>query len=116
MHLRKTKTANGRIYLAIVDSYYNKQRKMSRSKTIQSLGYLEELEKLYVDPIAHFQKLVDGLKAEKNALQAPINFTFYDSDHLRTFCRKYQRLPYLPAKLWSDQKRVWSWPCYFCRR
>ena len=34
MHLRKTKTSKGRIYLAIVDSYYDKQRKMSRSKTV----------------------------------------------------------------------------------
>ena len=46
MHLRKTKTAKGRIYLAIVDSYYDKQRKMSRSKTVESLGYLDELEKV----------------------------------------------------------------------
>ena len=66
MHLRKTKTSKGRIYLAIVDSYYDKQRKMSRSKTVESLGYLDELEKLYADPIAHFQKRVDELKAEKN--------------------------------------------------
>ena len=84
MHLRKTKTSKGRIYLAIVDSYYDKQRKMSRSKTVESLGYLDELEKLYEDPVAHFQKRVDELKTEKNAKQAPINFTFYDSDRLCT--------------------------------
>ena len=84
MHLRKTKTAKGRIYLAIVDSYYDKQRKMSRSKTVEALGYLDELQKLYDDPITHFQKRVDELKAEKNAMQAPINFTFYDSDRLCT--------------------------------
>ena len=84
MHLRKTKTSKGRIYLAIVDSYYDKQRKMSRSKTVESLGYLDELEKLYADPIAHFQKRVDELKAEKNTKQAPISFTFYDSDRLCT--------------------------------
>ena len=84
MHLRKTKTSKGRIYLAIVDSYYDKQRKMSRSKTVESLGYLDELEKLYEDPVAHFQKRVDELKTEKNAKQAPINFIFYDSDRLCT--------------------------------
>ena len=84
MHLRKTKTSKGRIYLAIVDSYYDKQRKMSRSKTVESLGYLDELEKLYEDPVAHFQKRVDELKTKKNAKQAPINFIFYDSDRLCT--------------------------------
>ena len=82
MHLRKTKTSTGRIYLAIVDSFYDKQKKMSRSKTIESLGYLDVLEKEYDDPIAYFQKRVEHLKAEKAARQAPIRFTFYDSDRL----------------------------------
>lgn len=84
MHLRKTKTANGRIYVAIVDSYYDKERKMSRSKTVESLGYLDDLQKQYDDPIAHFQKRVEQLKEEKKARKAPINFTFYDSDRLCT--------------------------------
>lgn len=55
---------------------------MSRSKTIESLGYLDVLEKEYDDPIAHFQKRVEQLKAEKAARQAHIHFTFYDSDRL----------------------------------
>lgn len=82
MHLRKTKTSNGRIYLAIVDSFYDKEKKMSRSKTIESLGYLDDLEKEYDDPIAYFQIRVDQLKKEKQEKKAPINFTFYDSDRL----------------------------------
>ena len=82
MHLKKVKTPNGRIYLSITDSYYDKQRKTSRSKTIESLGYLDELEKQYDDPIAYFTKRVEQLKIEKNNKQAPINFTFYDSDRL----------------------------------
>lgn len=82
MHLKKTKNPAGRLFLSITDSYYDKQRKCSRSKTIESLGYLDELEKLYDDPIAHFQKRVEQLKEEKNAHLAPINFTFYNSDQL----------------------------------
>lgn len=84
MHLKKAKTSSGRIYLSIADSYYDKQRKMSRSKTIESLGYLDDLEKQYDDPIAHFSKRVEQLKAEKKARQAPINFTFFESDRLTT--------------------------------
>lgn len=84
MHLKRTKTSSGRIYLSIADSYYDKQRKMSRSKTIESLGYLDELEKQYDDPIAHFSKKVEQLKAEKKARQTPVNFTFFDSDRLCT--------------------------------
>ncbi len=82
MHLKRAKTSSVHIYLSIADFYYDKEKKMSRSKTIQSLGYLDDLEKQYDDPIAHFQKRVERLKMEKKAGQAPINFTFYDSDRL----------------------------------
>ncbi len=81
MHLKKT-NRNDRIYLSITDSYYDKQKKTSRSKTIESLGYLDDLEKIYDDPIAHFQKRVEELREEKKLKKAPINFTFYDSDRL----------------------------------
>lgn len=82
MHLKKTPNRNGRIRLSIVDTYYDKQRKSTRQKTIESIGYLDELEKIYDDPIAHFQKRVDELREEKKAHKAPINFTFYNSDKL----------------------------------
>lgn len=84
MHIRKTKTSNGRIYLAIVDSYYDKEKKMSRSKTVESLGYLDDLQKQYDDPVAHFQKYVDQLKAAKKEKRASIDLSFYDSDRLCT--------------------------------
>ena len=82
MHLKKTPNPKGRIRLSIVDSYYDKEKKYARQKTIESLGWLDELEKQYDDPIAHFTKRVEQLKAEKKAKHAPINFTFYDSDRL----------------------------------
>ncbi|MDD4570809.1 MAG: IS1634 family transposase [Tepidanaerobacteraceae bacterium] len=80
MYLKKTKTRNGKIHLAIVDTYYDKSKKCSRTKTIESLGYLEELEKLYDDPIAHFSKRVDELKSQKVELLAPIKMEFKHSD------------------------------------
>ena len=82
MYLKKTPNLNGRIRLSIVDTYYDKAKKCSRQKTVESIGRLDELEKKYDDPIAHFQKRVEPLKAEKAARQAPIHFTFYDSDRL----------------------------------
>ena len=84
MYLKQTKNKNGRIYLSITDGYYDKLKKTSRSKTIESLGYLDELEKQYENPIAHFSKRVEHLNQEKKEKQAPINFTFYDSDRLCT--------------------------------
>jgi transposase len=82
MHLKKTPNQKGRIRLSIVDTYYDRQKKCSRQKTIESIGWLDELEKEYDDPIAHFQKRVEQLKKEKQEKKAPINFTFYNSDRL----------------------------------
>lgn len=84
MHLKKTPNPKGRIRLSIVDGYYDKEKKCSRQKTIESLGWLDELEKQYDDPITHFQKRVEQLKMEKKARLAPINFSFYYSDRLCT--------------------------------
>ena len=63
--LQKTPNLNGRIRLSIVDTYYDKAKKCSRQKTIESIDWLDKLEKQYDDPIAHFQKRVEQLKAEK---------------------------------------------------
>jgi len=53
MFVRKSKNHKGRIYLSIVQGYRDDLGK-SKQRTIEKLGYLDELEKLYDDPIAHF--------------------------------------------------------------
>ena len=82
MYLKKTPNYHGRIRLSIVDTYYDKAKKCSRQKTVESIGWLDELEKQYDNPIAHFTKRVEELNEEKQKKQAPIHFTFYDSDRL----------------------------------
>ena len=82
MYLKKTPNAHGRIRLSIVDTYYDKAKKCSRQKTVESIGWLDELQKQYKDPIAHFTKRAAELNEEKQKKQAPILFTFYDSDRL----------------------------------
>lgn len=82
MYLKKTPNAKGRIYLSIVDGYYDKKSKNTKQVTIESLGYLDELDKQFDDPIAYFTKRVEQLKEEKISRKAPINFTFFDSDRL----------------------------------
>ena len=57
MFLKKTPKAKG-TYLAITESYYDKEKKATRQKTIMGLGYLEDLKKDYPDPISHFEKVV----------------------------------------------------------
>ena len=82
MFLKKTPNSKGRINLAIVDGYYDKVTKKTKHKVVESLGYLDELEKQYSDPIAYFTQRVKQLTKEKNEKNTPINFTFYDSDRL----------------------------------
>jgi len=76
MYLKKTKTKNGRIHLSIVDSYYDKEKKYARQVTVETIGYLDEAEKNYDDPIAHFQKRVEELKKAKKDQNEPIRLEF----------------------------------------
>lgn len=54
----------GRTYLQIVHGYRDKQGK-SKRKVIQSIGYLDELEKKYDDPIEHFTQIVKQMEFER---------------------------------------------------
>ncbi len=82
MHLKKTKQKSGRIYLSIVDGYYDRQRGHARTITIEKLGYLDDLEKQYDDPIAFFKKRVEKLKKEKAEKKAPITIDFDRDERL----------------------------------
>ena len=64
MFLKKTPKPKG-TYLAITESYYDKEKKATRQKTIMGLGYLEELRKEFPDPIAHFEKVVTDMNQER---------------------------------------------------
>jgi len=92
MYLKKNKTRNGRIHLAIVDTYYDKSRGHSRTKTIESIGYLDELEKQYDDPILFFSKRAEQLNTEKKEMKAPVIMEFKYSDTLQpniTYTKNY---------------------------
>lgn len=66
MYLKQTKIKKtGRIHLSMVHGYWDKEKGYTRSKTIETFGYLDELQKKYEDPIAHFKRVV----AERNVAQ-----------------------------------------------
>ncbi len=54
MYLKKS-MSNGKPYLSFVQGY--RQNGKVKQKTIEKLGYLEDLEKEYSDPIAHFKQV-----------------------------------------------------------
>ena len=64
--------SNGRRYLTIVQGYRDPVTKKVRHKTIQSLGYLEDLEKQYDDPIAHFRAVVEEMNRKVAEQKEPI--------------------------------------------
>lgn len=82
MYLKKTPQKSGRIYLSIVDGYYDKQKGYSKQVTIEKLGYLDELEKKYDDPIAFFAEKVEKLKKEKAQQKVPVSIVFSPDEKL----------------------------------
>src|SRR5699024_10336986 len=84
MFLRKMKNKKtGRIYLSIVQSYRDKETKKTRSKTIKSLGYLDELENNYSDPVSHFQDEIKKMNQEQAEKDAPITFSMDKNQRLQ---------------------------------
>lgn len=55
----KQSVSNGKIYLSFVQGYRADGK--VKQKTIEKLGYLDDLEKLYDDPIAHFKSVAKEL-------------------------------------------------------
>ncbi|MFB5764130.1 IS1634 family transposase [Paenibacillus medicaginis] len=75
MNLRKAfNTKTGRTYLSIVHSYRDKVTKKPKAKTIESLGYLDVLEKQYDDPIAFFEEKVRQMNQQQESDKSAITF------------------------------------------
>jgi hypothetical protein len=82
MFLKKTfQKKTGRTYLSIAHGYRTSDKK-SRTDTVVSIGYLDELEKEYDDPIAHFKALAKELDEERKA-SGSMTFTVNTSEKLK---------------------------------
>lgn len=76
MFLKKsTRKDTGRTHLSIVQGYWDNNSKQSRTKTIKTLGYLDDLKKLYDDPIAHFEKVVADMNQKQLEGNTPATFS-----------------------------------------
>lgn len=77
MYLKKSyRKESGRTYLVIAQKYRNPKTGVSTDRTIESLGYLDDLEKEYDDPIAHFKEIARKMTEEeklKNKLTLSID-------------------------------------------
>jgi transposase len=71
LNLRVGKS-NGRPYLSIVHGYRDKETRKVKSKVIKSLGYLDELQKQYPDPITHFKAVVAKMNKQEADGKSPV--------------------------------------------
>jgi len=68
MYLKKTyRKDSGRTYMVIAQKYRNPKTNVSTDRTIKSLGWLDELENEYEDPVAHFREVARKMTEEDNA-------------------------------------------------
>ncbi len=80
MFLRKDKKKDGRTYLAIIESYRDKNGK-SRPKLYKSLGYLDVLKKEMDDPVAYYTAYAKKLDEEKK-VERTYNFSIKADERL----------------------------------
>jgi transposase len=67
MFLRKNfSKKTGRTYLAIVQGYRD-DKGVTRHRTVQKVGYLDELTAQYEDPVAHFAAVAASMEADRKA-------------------------------------------------
>jgi transposase len=73
MFLKKAqRRSDGRMYLSCVHGFWDSEAKCSRTRTVKSFGYVDELIKDYPDPISHFQKVVDEMEEKRQAEEGSI--------------------------------------------
>jgi len=73
---------SGRIFLSIVQPYRHKESGNTRTKTVKSLGYLDELTKEYDDPIAHFTSMAKTMTQDYKVAALPISLEIQPLERL----------------------------------
>ena len=76
MFLKKDKRPNGRIYLSIVKGFRDPITKKNKQRAVKSIGFLDEFEDIYDDPIKHFKDLAKKMTEEERLNNAPLEFSF----------------------------------------
>jgi hypothetical protein len=70
MYLKRTPTKSGRVSLSAVQAYRDESGK-KRQRTVETFGFVDELEREFEDPVAHFRAVVAEMDAERLREEAP---------------------------------------------
>lgn len=84
MFLKKDKRPNGRIHLSIVEGYRDSLTGKPKQRNIQTLGYLDELEKEFDNPILHFTKVAKKMTEDEKQNNLPLTFSFSPDEVINT--------------------------------
>lgn len=89
MYLKKTPTRSGRVSLSIVHGYRDEKGR-TRQRTMKTIGFLDELEKEYDDPVAHFTAVAKEMTREHREAAAPVSIEIHPAQKVdkRKACRK----------------------------
>ena len=94
--------SRGRKYLSIVHGYLDKESGIVKTRTIKSLGYLDNLEKEYEDPVAHFREVAKQMTEEENA-RRKVTMTFDMDEELPSETDNRKNLGYAAIlKIYHD--------------
>lgn len=74
----------GRTFLTIAHGYREPATGKVKQKTIKSLGYLDELEKEFNDPITHFKEVAKEMTEQAKHISRDLTFTFPANDTIDT--------------------------------
>ncbi|MCL2888905.1 MAG: hypothetical protein FWE65_00610, partial [Eggerthellaceae bacterium] len=88
MYLKQTMQKNGRTRLSIVQGFRLEGK--AKTRTVESLGFLDELEKEYEDPIGHFKAECARRNARAARSRGPVSVNIFPSQKIdrRSFNRK----------------------------
>ena len=77
MYLKQTLQKNGKLNLSIVENWWDPEKKRSRQKTIENLGYAQDLKKEHPDPIEWGKQRAKELTKEKQAAKQAVQIKIY---------------------------------------
>ena len=70
MYLKQIPQKNGRVKLAVYESY--REGKRTRQRTVRPLGYLDELEAVHDDPVAWGKAVAAEMTEAKRAAEQAV--------------------------------------------
>lgn len=76
MYLKRTPTKSGRVSLSAVQGYRDEEGK-KRQRTVRTFGFVDELEREFDDPVAHFRAVVAEMDAERLREESPATITIH---------------------------------------